>query len=73
MTVLTELGPQPVLGSPPRLPSTVEIDLDEHCSTNITYHVDPGLSVMRAVAIPRGRGGAAWSICELHISTSARI
>ncbi|WP_049823883.1 TauD/TfdA family dioxygenase [Bradyrhizobium sp. WSM2254] len=60
VTVFTERGPQP-LGSPPGLLSTVEIDSDDHWSTNISYHVDPGLSVLRPVAIAPGGGDSAWS------------
>lgn len=58
VTVLTELSPQ---SSPPRRLSTAEIDTDDHWSMNITYHVDPGLCVLRPVAIAPGPGDAAWS------------
>lgn len=61
VTMLGKLSPQPPLGSPPGLLSTVEIDSDDHWSTNVTYHVDPGLSVLRPVAIAPGRRDTAWS------------
>lgn len=60
VTVLGKRGPQPPLGSLPGLLSTVEFDSDDHWSTNITYHVDAGLSVLRPVAIVPGRRDTAW-------------
>lgn len=61
VAILAKLGPQPPLGRPSARSSTVEIDSDDHWSKTITYHVDPGLSLLRAVAIAPGRRETAWS------------
>lgn len=61
MTTFGRLGPQPPLGPPSGSAPIVEIDSADHWSTNITYHVDPGLSVLRPVAITPGGRDTAWS------------
>lgn len=55
VTVLAKLGQQPPLGRPPAPSPITEIGSDDHWSTNITSHVDPGLSVLRSLAIAHGR------------------
>lgn len=61
VTLLAKLGQQPPLGRPPAPSPITEIGSDDHWSTNITSHVDPGLSVLRSLAIAPGRRETAWS------------
>lgn len=61
VTILAKLRQQHPLGRPSVPSSMAATDSDDHWSTNITCQVEPGLSVLRPLAIAPGRRETAWS------------
>ncbi|MCK1348486.1 MULTISPECIES: TauD/TfdA family dioxygenase [unclassified Bradyrhizobium] len=60
-TVLAKLGKQHPLGRPSVPSSMAATELDDHRSTNITCQVEPGIAVLRVLAIAPGARETAWS------------
>lgn len=60
-TVLAKLRKQHPLGRPSVPSSMAATDSDDYRSTNITCHVEPGLSVLRPLAIAPSQRETAWS------------